>query len=340
FAIFQSNAGGAWDNAKKSFEAGIVVDGKSYKKGTDAHKAAVVGDTVGDPLKDTSGPSLNILLKLIAVVALVIAPLISDADATVADTDEVTVVEMPSVPAFNLVQEGGALVLSGAVASQEVADALVQRARRTFPNLDVVNNMEIGEVSAVEGFQAKLFEIFPFLGRFRSNAGMDVDGTNVTLNGIVFSDDEKAAIDADAEALLTAPFSYTSGIVVEEPSEDVLAAMNAISATLSEQTVEFATGTAQLTEASRATLNAIAANLAEYPELSITVEGHTDNTGSRDANDTLSQQRAQAVAGYLTEQGVDATRITAVGYGDARPVETNATDEGKAANRRVAFRVG
>ncbi|MEM9997720.1 MAG: OmpA family protein [Bacteroidota bacterium] len=116
--------------------------------------------------------------------------------------------------------------------------------------------------------------------------------------------------------------------------------MSAISETLSEQTVEFATGTAQLTEASRATLNAIAANLAEYPELSITVEGHTDNTGSRDANDTLSQQRAQAVAGYLAEQGVDASRIAAVGYGDARPVETNATDEGKAANRRVAFRVG
>ena len=66
-AIFQSNAGGAWDNAKKMIEA----DGR---KGTDAHKAAVVGDTVGDPFKDTSGPSLNILLKLMSVVALVIAP--------------------------------------------------------------------------------------------------------------------------------------------------------------------------------------------------------------------------------------------------------------------------
>jgi K(+)-stimulated pyrophosphate-energized sodium pump len=75
-AIFQSNAGGAWDNAKKTIEGTIMVDGKSYGKGTDTHKASVVGDTVGDPLKDTSGPSLNILIKLIAVVALVIAPLI------------------------------------------------------------------------------------------------------------------------------------------------------------------------------------------------------------------------------------------------------------------------
>lgn len=74
-AIFQSNAGGAWDNAKKMIES----DGR---KGTDAHKAAVVGDTVGDPFKDTSGPSLNILLKLMSVVALVIAPSVAlDVDA-------------------------------------------------------------------------------------------------------------------------------------------------------------------------------------------------------------------------------------------------------------------
>ena len=73
-AIFQSNAGGAWDNAKKMFEEGVEIQGKMHYKGSDAHKATVVGDTVGDPFKDTSGPSLNILLKLMSVVALVIAP--------------------------------------------------------------------------------------------------------------------------------------------------------------------------------------------------------------------------------------------------------------------------
>jgi K(+)-stimulated pyrophosphate-energized sodium pump len=73
-AIFQSNAGGAWDNAKKMFEKGVNINGKMFYKGSDPHKATVIGDTVGDPFKDTSGPSMNILIKLTSIVSLVIAP--------------------------------------------------------------------------------------------------------------------------------------------------------------------------------------------------------------------------------------------------------------------------
>ena len=107
-AIFQANSGGAWDNAKKMFEEGIEIDGEKYYKGSDAHKAAVVGDTVGDPFKDTSGPSLNILLKLMSVIALVIAPSIAITSSTTGEVKDKVIMEnavRSDAEAFNILTE-------------------------------------------------------------------------------------------------------------------------------------------------------------------------------------------------------------------------------------------
>jgi K(+)-stimulated pyrophosphate-energized sodium pump len=116
-AIFQSNAGGAWDNAKKTIE-------EQGKKGTDAHKAAVVGDTVGDPFKDTSGPSLNILLKLMSVVALVIAPSIANSDAVANYVQE----KKAQQPAIELV-----------LPAEEVVNQVVSETSETVSNERVID---------------------------------------------------------------------------------------------------------------------------------------------------------------------------------------------------------
>ena len=150
-AIFQSNAGGAWDNAKKMIE-------EQGRKGTDAHKAAVVGDTVGDPFKDTSGPSLNILLKLMSVVALVIAPSIAINSATVSDYNTIQEIKIENKQtsrtlAMKTITTTNSVVTNDVQKMEETVDKIEQRAKEEASEI-VSANTSIDEKAITD--KAKL----------------------------------------------------------------------------------------------------------------------------------------------------------------------------------------
>ncbi|MCT4624849.1 MAG: sodium-translocating pyrophosphatase [Schleiferiaceae bacterium] len=187
WAIFQNNAGGAWDNAKKSFEAGVMIDGEMTFKGSDAHKAAVTGDTVGDPFKDTSGPSMNILIKLTCLVGLVIAPLLSSSDAhghaTETHKTPAAVNQDAGGIAFEVSFNGTLSVTGGGQTVPTMIESGVMLKRDNVPFRNIYITLNAASIAAITGFENVTSAVYE--GQI-----LDADETRGVSNGVLKINDQ------------------------------------------------------------------------------------------------------------------------------------------------------
>jgi K(+)-stimulated pyrophosphate-energized sodium pump len=314
WAVFQNNAGGAWDNAKKSFEAGVMINGEMTYKGSDAHKAAVTGDTVGDPFKDTSGPSMNILIKLTCLIGLVIAPILGNGS----HTEGIKAASCCSMPA------------KCASMSKEECDAIGCADDMTCSSMSKEECMEKGCTSKSCKFMNPSKEVAT------SDSKLDADGNYIYDLGEntsfkLPSGQEIKVGKLSSEYKLFSFLSDAKSMVDADKSKGWI----------SLDRTYFVSGKSELTESSKEQVANIAAILKAYPTAKIKLGGYTDNSGPIDLNNKISTDRASFVKTKLEAAGVPAGVIEkAEGYGPLHPIcEANDTKECQSQNRRVDIRV-
>lgn len=250
---------------------------------------------------------------------------------------------------WSVKREASRVVLSGAVPSENTRGQLMTQAAQSFPSLEAVDDMHVAGGAASPRFSEVALRAVRAVAELSAGEARIIDNQIV-----VIGDGAQPGVTEVRNALEEPPAPFRSRLAVTVDGLDVdhpeLQGLNlndgdaetcerAFDRLMERNVITFAEGSAALAPASRGVLNALASVALRCDRFSIEVAGHTDNTGDRAMNMELSRRRADAVAAYLTGQGVARARLTAHGYGPDRPRSSNATPTGQAANRRIEFYV-
>ena len=222
--------------------------------------------------------------------------------------------------------------LDGVVASEESRSQIVNAAGVEFGPDNIEDNLKIDSQYSPFSWIGSLPAMMTNLRSKVTNGGLSADGNNIELFGTVSSDDEANSVLESLKSMVGSGSSLNSDL-------NVSAAQFDINRALAGKTIEFGSGSAQLYGGGMIILDEVVEIMNRYPDVQIAVEGHTDDEGPADGNRRLSQRRADACMNYIISKGTASNRMSAAGYGEANPVRTNQTAEGRSKNRRVVFTV-
>nr|WP_116339967.1 OmpA family protein [Cupriavidus taiwanensis] len=239
-----------------------------------------------------------------------------------------------AAPAAAAAAASGRVVAGGAVPDEATKASVLARLRELYGSANVVDQIEVGNVVSPPNWSANVQKILSPQIKQVSRGQLSIDGTQVSVHGDVRNEAQRQQIASDMATGLGQAYTVKNGLRVPASEQNLL------DQTLANRIIEFETGAATLTPKGRAILDEMAAVLPRLSGRKIEIVGHTDNSGSRALNLTLSQARAETVKNYLIGKGGEPSMLTAVGVGPDQPVAPNDKEEGRAKNRRIEFRAG
>lgn len=236
--------------------------------------------------------------------------------------------------AHNVAQAAAApIVVTGTVGDEASKAGLLARLREVYGADRVVDQVAVGSVATPANWNEHVQKLIGPNLKLITRGQLKVDGTSVSLRGDVANDTQRQQIAGDIASSLNPTYVVNNGLRVAATEQGVL------DAALANRIIEFESGKATLAESGKAILDQMAAALQRLKGIRVEVIGHTDNSGSRASNLSLSQARAEAVRDYIAGRGINPDLISMSGEGPDRPVADNRTAEGRARNRRIEFKV-